>query len=96
FDSTLTVDLYTDEKIYQTELHIKKPSFLELLKRGTFWCFVVEPNASFKGLLVKRGRLWAYLTADEHRLPLLIKATTPWGHMAAVIEDASIPDGIRR
>jgi len=71
-------------------------SFLELLKRGTFRCVVVEPKASFKGLLVKRGRLWAYLTADEHRLPLLVRATTPWGPMSAVLDDASIPPTVQR
>jgi hypothetical protein len=87
----LTLNLYTDEKIYQTEIDVKPPMLLELLKRGTFPCLIVEPKASFKGLLVKRGRLWAYLTADEHRLPLLVKATTPWGPMSAVLDESSIP-----
>jgi hypothetical protein len=89
-DEALTVDLYTDEKIYQTEVLVKPPILLELLKRGTFPCLVVEPKTSFKGLLVKRGRLWAYLTADEHRLPLLVKATTPWGPMSAVLDESSL------
>lgn len=87
---TLTVDLYTDEKIYQTSIEIKPFLQLELLKRGTFSCVVVEPKASFKGLLVKRGRLWAYLTTDARRLPLLIQATTPWGPMSAVLDQESI------
>jgi hypothetical protein len=89
-NETLSLDLYTDEKIYQTEILVKPPILLELLKRGTFPCLVVEPNASFKGLLVKRGRLWAYLTADEHRLPLLVRVTTPWGPMSAVIDEPSL------
>lgn len=88
----LALNLYTDEKIYQTELDVAAPQPLELLKRGTFSCFVVEPKkASFKGLLVKRGRLWAYVTADAYRIPLLIKTTTPWGLMSAVIDEVSIP-----
>jgi hypothetical protein len=86
----LTMDVYADEKIYHTRIEVRGPILLELLKRGTFPCVVVEPKASFKGLLVKRGRLWAYLTADEHRLPLLVKATTPWGPMAAVLDEDSI------
>ena len=89
-NQTITAKLYTDEKIYETQIQIKAPALLELLKRGTFPCLVVEPQASFKGLLVKRGRIWAYLTADEHRIPLLIKATTPWGAMSAVIEQESL------
>ena len=93
-DETLTLNLYTDEKIYRTEVNVRPPVLLELLKRGTFSCLVVEPKASFKGLLVKRGRIWAYLTADAHRLPLLVKVTTPWGEMSAVIDEVSIPDNI--
>ena len=89
-ESTMQVNLYTDEKIYETTLLIKPPMTLELLKRGTFPCLVVEPKASFKGLLVKRGRIWAYLTTDARRLPLLVKATTPWGAMSAVLDEESL------
>lgn len=96
FGETLTLNLYTDEKIYQTDVSTREPSALEILKRGTFRCFEVEPRATFKGLLVKRARLWAYLTADEHRLPLLVKATTPWGPMTAVLDEASIPSDVTR
>jgi len=95
FNETLTLQLYTDEKIYQTALQIRAPFLLELLKRGTFQCVEVEPRASFKGLLVKRARLWAYLTTDAHRLPLLVKATTPWGPMTAVLDEASIPADVK-
>ncbi len=94
--TTLTLDLYTDEKIYQTLIDVKRLVLLELLKRGTFSCIVVEPRASFKGLFVRRGRLWAYLTTDEHRLPLLIKATTPWGPMTAVIDEDSLESILKR
>lgn len=86
----LSVNLYTDEKIYPTDLRLEGPQLLELLKRGTFPCMLVEPKASFKGILVKRGRIWAYFTADAHRLPLLAKATTPWGPMSAVLDESSI------
>jgi len=89
-DRSFMLNLYTDEKIYNTQIRVLSLMSLELLKRGTFRCVVVEPKASFKGLLVKRGRIWAYLTADKHRLPLLVKATTPWGPMSAVLDEASI------
>jgi len=95
-DEPLSLQIYTDEKIYETRLTVTRPLLLELLKRGTFPCIVVEPHASFKGLLVKRGRIWAYLTADRYRLPLLVKATTPWGPMSAVLDAASIPKDVRR
>ena len=95
-NSTMRVNVYTDEKIYEPQLQLKPPMPLELLKRGTFSCLLVEPKASFKGLLVKRGRIWAYLTADESHLPLLVKATTPWGAMSAVLDEESIPPAMGR
>ena len=95
-NQTISVNIYTDEKIFQTMIDVKQPIPLELLKRGTFSCLVVEPRASFKGLLVKRGRLWAYVTADRYRLPLLVKATTPSGPMSAVIDEASLPAALQR
>ncbi len=88
--TTASLNLYSDEKVYETAIEIGPPLLLELLKRGTFPCVVVEPKASFKGLLVKRGRLWAYVTVDERRLPLLVKITTPWGPMSAVLDEESL------
>lgn len=91
----MSLEVYTDEKMYDTTLDISQPFLLELLKRGSFLCVTVEPKASFQGLLVRRGRLWAYMTADAYRLPLLVKATTPWGPMSAVLEESSITKPVR-
>lgn len=82
--------LYSDEKIYETTLQISAPSLLGLMNRGSFSCVMVEPKAAFRGLLVKRGRLWAYMTDDVARIPVLVKATTPWGLMSAVIDSDSL------
>ena len=86
----LSVNIYTDEKIFQTAILIKQAMMLELRKRGTFPCVVVEPQAKFKGLLVRRGRIWAYLSADARRLPLFVRATTPWGAMSLVLDAQSL------
>lgn len=93
-NQSLSVNIYTDEKIYETVLMVKEPTVLELHKRGTFPCILVEPKAKFKGLLVKRGRIWAYLTADKRRLPLFIKATTPWGAMSAILDLESLKEQV--
>jgi len=93
--TSVPANLYSDEKVYETAIQLSRVLPLELLKRGTFSCFIAEPHASFKGLLVKRGRLWAYLTADANRLPLLVKATTPWGPMSAVLDEESIPPSVQ-
>jgi hypothetical protein len=82
----LMVDIYSDEKVYRTALLPLKTLVLELLWRGSFAAILVEPKAAFKGLLVKRGRMLVYLTADERRIPLLVKVWTPWGLMTGTIE----------
>ncbi len=89
-ETTQTVDIYTDEKIFRTEIRIGRLQELEILDRGTFQALVIEPKATFKGMLVKRGRIWAYMTGDPGHLPLLIKATTPWGPMNAVLDQNSL------
>ena len=95
-NTTSYLNLYSDEKIFRTEIQVNQPILLELLKRGTFPCVMVEPKASFKGIFVNRGRLWAYLTVDRHRLPLLVRVTTPWGPMSAVIDEDSMPATLKR
>ena len=92
----LMLDVYSDEKIYTTESKPLKPLTLELLWRGTFPCLLVEPVASFKGVFVRRGRVWIYLSTDERRIPLFVKVATPWGPMTGLIDRASLADSSRR
>ena len=87
---TLPLLLYSDEKLFEVRVIVRPTASLELLHRGTFQCTEVEPSAGFKGVLIKRARLWAYMTADPARLPLLVKALTPWGAMSAVIDERSL------
>ena len=94
-NTAFQLNLYTDEKVFQTTVQVQEPLLMELLKRGTFPCVAVEPKAAFKGIFVKRGRLWAYLTIDQYRLPLLVRVTTPWGPMSAVIDEASMPESLK-
>ena len=86
----LTVPIYSDEKIYTTEIRPLKTLRLELRRRGTFPCVMVEPAAAFKGVFVRRGRVWAYLSADERRVPLFVNISTPWGPMTGVIDRESL------
>jgi hypothetical protein len=63
---------------------------LELLWRGTFPCLVVEPVARFKGVLVRRGRVWLYVSVDPQRIPLFVKISTPWGPITGAIDAESL------
>lgn len=87
---SLFLNIYSDEKIYRTELQPLKTVTLELLWRGTFPCLLIEPLATFKGVLVRRGRVWWYLSADTARIPLFMKIATPWGLITGVIDKESL------
>lgn len=87
----LQVNLYTDEKIFPTEMRVSGPQTLEILKRGTFQAWRIDPQANFKGVLRKRGKIWAYVSADPERLPLMVRATTPWGQMSAILDTVDLP-----
>ncbi|MBI4356028.1 MAG: DUF3108 domain-containing protein [Candidatus Omnitrophica bacterium] len=87
---SLTLAVYSDEKVYQMEVKVLRRFSLELLRRGVFDCIEVEPLATFKGLLVKRGRARIELTDDARRLPLEVKLGTPWGAITGVITRESL------
>ena len=87
---SIHVNIYSDEKVYRTELKPLKTATLELRRRGTFPCLLIEPLAKFKGVFVRRGRMWCYLSADASRIPLFVKVWTPWGLMTGVIDRESL------
>ncbi|NLO90448.1 MAG: DUF3108 domain-containing protein [Elusimicrobia bacterium] len=54
---------------------------------GEFECFVVEPLMRDKGLFVQKGRsMKVWLTADERRIPVMMKAEVAVGHITAKLE----------
>ena len=81
--------IYSDERVYETEIKPIRAATLELL-RSTFPCLVIEPLAQFKGILVRRGRMWVYVSADPYRIPLFVRVTTPWGPLTGIIDRASL------
>ncbi len=87
---TIPINIYSDERVYRTEIKPVKTVMLDLLRRGTFPCLMIEPVASFKGIFVRRGRMWVYVTTDAARMPLFVKISTPWGLMTGVIDRESL------
>ncbi|MBI4353700.1 MAG: DUF3108 domain-containing protein [Candidatus Omnitrophica bacterium] len=92
FDLTTprSLDIYSDEKIFHVNFTPQMTLRLELRRRGTFPCVLIEPSANFKGILIRRGRIWFYISADERRLPVYVRIATPWGPMTGVIDQTSL------
>jgi hypothetical protein len=49
------------------------------VEAGTWDCYVVEPILKGEGLFKHEGKLMMYITADENRIPILVKTKVPVG-----------------
>lgn len=60
---------------------------------GTFDCFVVEPVLEGEGLFKHQGGITLYLSADEKRVPVLMKAKVPVGSIDVALKEyrAGVP-----
>ncbi len=60
---------------------------------GTFDCYVVQPIMLGDGIFKHEGDLMIYLTADEHRIPVLMTTKLPVGSVAATLTEYTLADG---
>lgn len=85
------MDVNADEKNWKLEIQVKDfRKNWEVRKLGTMDAFFVEPLAEFKGMYERRGRVWAWISADRRRLPILVKSKVPFGSVTATLVKAEI------
>lgn len=74
------------------------PLVLKVLKKesvkvpaGTFDCFLVEPFLRETGLFLQKGKkLQVWMTADERKMPVLMKAEIFIGHISAELKEYKV------
>ena len=54
---------------------------------GRFDCFVVEPVLEGEGLFKHEGRITLYISADERRVPVLMKTKVPVGTIDVALKE---------
>ena len=54
---------------------------------GTFECFVIQPVMVGEGLFKHEGDLMIYLTADQRRLPVLMRTKLPVGSISVKLQE---------
>ncbi|MBI1883877.1 MAG: DUF3108 domain-containing protein [Chlamydiae bacterium] len=85
------MDVNADEKNWKLEVQVEDyRKNWEVHRLGTFNAFYVEPLAQFKGMFEKRGRVWAWVSDDRRRLPLLVKTKVPFGSVTATLVKVEI------
>lgn len=57
------------------------------VEAGTFDCYVVEPVLEGEGLFKHEGQITLYVTADQHRVPVLIKTKVPVGSIDVELKE---------
>ena len=62
-----------DEKNYRLEARVIRAGVVTLPRLGSFTAIMVEPRAEHNGDPVKKGKAWAWFSADTRRVPLLVK-----------------------
>ncbi len=85
---SISININTEEKNWELEVEILEIKNIELLNLGIYNAFLLEPKAKFQGIFVRKGRMWIWFSADEKRLPLILKTKVPVvGTIYAVLEN---------
>ena len=88
----LMVPAHTSRKNYNMKVIVHGRETVEV-PAGKFDCFVVEPIVEGEGLFKHEGRITIYISADEHRVPVLVKTKVPVGSIDVALREyrAGVP-----
>lgn len=74
-------------KDYDVEMRVLRKEKKELRGGQTVWTMEVEPKTRYKEVLYQRGRGWVHFTITPARIPVLIRISTPFGPVTAVLRN---------
>jgi hypothetical protein len=78
-----TLDVHSGDKVYPLVVSVKKREKIRV-RAGKFDCFLVEPQLRQPGIFISKGKkLQVWLTADERRMPVLMRSEIFIGHVSA-------------
>jgi hypothetical protein len=87
-----TIDVHSGKTVYPLVVKVTKRQKVRV-KAGKFDCFVVEPQLREPGIFVTKGKkLEVFMTADERRMPVMMRSEIFIGHVAAeLVSHRSVP-----
>jgi hypothetical protein len=80
-----------DEKLYDLRLRMGKVEEVKLKKYGAVPCVKVEPEASFQGLFVRKGKMTAWVSTDPRRICTRITASVPVASIRITLAEVKGP-----
>lgn len=75
--ASFETQVFTDEKIYDLQVNIPRREIVELKRYGRVASLLFEPEASFQGLFVRKGKVQLWVSEDARRLCTKIAARVP-------------------
>ncbi len=80
---------HSSKKTYEMRVIIHRRETVQT-ELGSFDCFVVQPIMLGEGLFKAEGDLVIYMTADERRIPVLMKTKLPVGSISARLKEFTL------
>lgn len=82
-----SLDAQSGDKAWPLTVKVVKKEKVKV-DAGTFECFVVEPAIrEGAGIFQAKGKLWVWLTADDRKLPVLMKSKIAVGSIIAELTE---------
>ena len=76
------VDTHTNRKNYPLKVLVHRRETITV-PAGTFDCYVIEPMMREGGIFSAKGKLTVWITADEKRMPVLLRTKIVVGSISA-------------
>jgi hypothetical protein len=78
-------EVMADEKIYDLWLNTRKKEPVKLNQYGSVPSILVEPDAAFNGLFVRKGKIWVWISDDPRCLATKVVAVVPVANVRALL-----------
>lgn len=87
-DQPIKLDISTPKKDWTVLIKIYKTGQV-VIPSGCYDSFLFEPLAKLRdnGKMFEKGRAWIWMSADQNRIPVLIKSRTIFGNPIAYLKD---------
>jgi hypothetical protein len=84
--TVLSIPTHNNKKNYPLYVKIERKERVKV-PAGKFTCFVVEPFLQDEGIFKAKGKILIWITADEKKMPVLVKASVLIGSVSAKLQE---------
>ncbi|MBN1794943.1 MAG: DUF3108 domain-containing protein [Candidatus Omnitrophica bacterium] len=71
------VNVSSDEKNWEVRVDILEGARVAIRGLGEYEAVMIEPVTEMQGVIIRKGRMIAWVSSDEHRYPLTVQTEAP-------------------